>query len=479
MTRSLTNAFSRLQWIALMPVNHESKNLLIKPRGFRRALGLLFIAGLLSSSFVGCADTSQPIAGNQADTDKQAVPKVQERLMVIHQSIEGDRELSPQPLTCDIVMESDDAVSFDDADRKSAAKDISSTDAFDSRTSLHLGDKAPELNVKQWIRRIEPSGSQKPDKLPIQVITFWATWCEPSIAALTKIPFSQSRFSDDIDWVAVSSESPEAITGFLNQPKSGSEKSWSDVLSISIASDQHGEAESTFLLAGSEQGLPTSIVIDRDGVIAWTGPTDRLEPVLSKIVAGNWDIQQARQSHQRSLERTMAQRSVRDQLALAKVSNDVDRCLELIDELLAKFPGDDEFELLRLQYLLNGQRVEDANALASSLLSDLADDSQRQNQLSWMLSESAFLPNLNVDIAVSAAERAVDLTGHSDVSSLETLARAHFRSGDVDAAVATQSKAIQLAPDNSRLQQTLTVFQQAASDKVEKASFKDSQEGNG
>lgn len=369
----------------------------------------------------------------------------------------------------------------------------------ESSVALQIGDQAPELSVKNWVRE-----SQQPSRNPanrvlsrdtgrigasIQVITFWATWCKPSTDALERLAIVQNRFANDVHCIAVSSESSEAVAGFLNSKHPAVQKSWHDMLPFSVAADLHGTAEGDFLLASSEQSLPTSFVINQDGLLAWMGTPERLESVLAKIVAGEWDIARARADHQRTYERTVAQRQVRDQLALAKVSNDVDQCLALIDGLLTRFPGDDEFELLRLQHLLNASTMTDAGKLndilqtanghAVRLRMDLNDDSLRLNQLAWMLSESEHRKGLDLSIAESAAERAVELTMESEASSLETLARVRFRRGNIEDAVAAQTRAIKLSPGDASLQETLSVFHRAASSEVEKAGFQDSKPDKG
>lgn len=375
------------------------------------------------------------------------------------------------------------------------------TSAIPAQSSavLEIGNRAPKLLVKSWVREIERpvqkdgSASSSSHTLalnkPVQVITFWATWCKPSTAALERMAVVQKRFAEDVDIVAVSSESSEAVAGFLNSKHPTTQQSWRDMLPFSVAADLHGTAEADFLLASSEQNLPTTFVINQDGLLAWIGTPESLEPVLAKIVSGNWDVARARADHQFAYERTVAQRQVRDQLALAKVSNDVDQCLKLIDGLLAKFPDDDEFELLRLQHLLNVSVVtnpdklmtmlREADELAAHLRMDLNDDSLRLNQLAWMMSESGHRKNLDLSIAESAAERAVELTKESDPSSLETLARVRFRRGNIKDAVAAQTIAIKLSPGDTSLQETLSSFYRAASNDVEKAGFQDSKQDKG
>jgi thiol-disulfide isomerase/thioredoxin len=471
--KTLANVYSRLQWIALMFLNHGSPKTPFRGMLSPYSTAALLAIGILSLTSIGCSDAPQAVIAEQSVPEESNVAK--EQVVITKQSARVHRKLQ----VATAVLE-EEPKSIASPERTAASQSAqAASDTATPTTALQIGDKAPELAVKKWVQEVPSQISEDRVKSPVRVISFWATWCEPSTAALMRLQSLQKRFDGQVVCSAVSSESPETVTGFLNSVHGESQKFWRDVLSIGIAADHRGTAEEKFLLAGSEQGLPTSIVVDQNGLVAWSGSPDRLEPVLAKILAGEWDLKQARETHQLTYERTVAQRNVRDQLALAKASNDPESCLQLIDGLLLKFPDDDEFELLRLQFLLRSDRVSDANTLASSLLTDLIDDTQRLNQLAWMLCEAGFRPELNLELARSAAERAVQLTKEEDVSSLETFARVCFRSGELDAAVAAQSKAIKLAPGDSNLQEALNLFRQASLGSVEKAGFKESSPGKG
>jgi tetratricopeptide (TPR) repeat protein len=52
--------------------------------------------------------------------------------------------------------------------------------------------------------------------------------------------------------------------------------------------------------------------------------------------------------------------------------------------------------------------------------------------------------------ALRAAERAVELDGGRDANSLDTLARVHFRLGQYEQAISRQRQAIEQAPEGQR-----------------------------
>ena len=89
---------------------------------------------------------------------------------------------------------------------------------------------------------------------------------------------------------------------------------------------------------------------------------------------------------------------------------------------------------------------EPANETARALIEKAGDDGRQLDQLAWMMATAPEAKGIDFDIALSAAQKAVTLSEEKDVSAIETLARVHFRKGNVAEAVALQKKCLELAP---------------------------------
>ncbi len=460
MTSPQTHDSNLVQWIATMcrATYHNSSR---SSDAVRRILPLLMVGGF-TALISGCSDSVQSVARDEATIPASPV-------MVPAASNIADASAghpSDQPLIDEEVtlhLHAPTAKIPPDARPKLGRF------ALPSEPELKIGDRAPELAVKQWVHG--SSNSSSGASFSVQVITFWATWSEPSIEAIGRFPILQNRFGNDVQFVAVSSETAEAVTGFLNTERPVGNHQWKEFLSFPIAADHRGDMEGQFLLASFEQALPTSFVVDSEGRVAWIGPADQVEPVIAKVLAGSWDLDAARKSHELVQARKAAQREIRERLALARVSNDGDECIRLIDELLEAFPDDVDFQMLRFQYQLRFEMAAAANEQAMKLLNQLRDDSRRLNQLAWCLAEHASVPDLDLSIAHEAASLAVELTKESDASSLETLARVQFRRGDVDGAIETQAKAVELAPASRNLADTLEAFRKSSPSPIKKVGF--------
>jgi tetratricopeptide (TPR) repeat protein len=84
-------------------------------------------------------------------------------------------------------------------------------------------------------------------------------------------------------------------------------------------------------------------------------------------------------------------------------------------------------------------------------------DAGMLNSLAWFAATNdLFLPQ-----ALIAAQRAVELEPNNS-NILDTLAEVHFRLGQVEQAIACETRALELAPEDNYLKEQITRFRAAA-----------------
>ncbi|TXI10149.1 MAG: TlpA family protein disulfide reductase [Rhizobium sp.] len=144
---------------------------------------------------------------------------------------------------------------------------------------LKPGDKAPDLNVITWL---DAAGkADRPDFAgKIVVIDFWGINCGPCIAALPEVNAAAKHFADSeivVIGLHDSSGTLESVSEFAN--KRG--------LVFPIAIDSPDPKQQSFgatCSAFGVRGIPTCVVIDRSGRVAYIGQFDRAIEAANQLV---------------------------------------------------------------------------------------------------------------------------------------------------------------------------------------------------
>lgn len=154
--------------------------------------------------------------------------------------------------------------------------------------SLDIGDSAPPLRIRAWLKGVPV---QQFEKGTVYVLEFWATWCRPCKAAMPRLSRLAAEYDHEVVFIGVDVYEKETtsiakIQGFVD--------SMGDRMAYRVATEDGNRMETGWIeAAGEDRGIPRSFVIDASGRLAWIGHPSELETVLPKIVAGTWDLQGA------------------------------------------------------------------------------------------------------------------------------------------------------------------------------------------
>jgi thiol-disulfide isomerase/thioredoxin len=205
--------------------------------------------------------------------------------------------------------------------------------------SLNIGDPAPSLRVRGWIKG---SPVQRFEKGNVYVLEFWATWCKPCIAAMPHFSALTLEYKDRVTIVGVD---------IYEKKTTSLEKVKAFVDSMGHRMDYHVAAEdSNFMVvdwfdASGEQGIPKSFVVNAEGRLAWIGNPKGLDEVLPKIVNNDWDIRAA--LSKRNLDRHLEMLDDSLNYELNKYEGNIenddlgkpDSALLAINEIIGNEPG--------------------------------------------------------------------------------------------------------------------------------------------
>ncbi len=145
-----------------------------------------------------------------------------------------------------------------------------------AQTTVKVNEKAPEILVTDWIQNA-PVDKDLTGKFI--VLEFWATWCGPCIAAVPHLNELQKEFNrPDLYFISMTDEQVPVAERILKRI------SFSSV----VVTDTSKQTQKNY--GDSANGLtfiPITILIDKEGIIKWTGFPDMLtKKIMTEFIAG-------------------------------------------------------------------------------------------------------------------------------------------------------------------------------------------------
>ena len=147
-----------------------------------------------------------------------------------------------------------------------------------SQTSLKAGDKAPIINITDYISNIPKDKTLKNKYI---LLEFWATWCAPCLGAVPHLNELQNKYKNrkDLLFISMTYESPEKVLKTLQRIE----------FTTIVVSDQTEKSHTDF---GAKQNgnmtLPRTVLIDNKGIVRWIGEPDQMtDSLFESFLKGN------------------------------------------------------------------------------------------------------------------------------------------------------------------------------------------------
>ena len=308
--------------------------------------------------------------------------------------------------------------------------------------TLVAGSPAPPLADVAWLQGA-PVSAWEPGQ--VYVLDFWATWCGPcreSIPHLNGLASALDGKGVKVIGVAVWPRAGMVPTADFVRSKGAA-------MGYAIAEDVGGRTAAAFMTASGSTGIPTAMIVDGSGKVAWIGhPMGGLAAEIGKLVPG-FD---AAGFEKERLERDAKFTTLKDAMGAAEKAQDwkafADGAAQVADLDPAKYG---QFLIYGYQALLKQADKSEAAAYGRKALAGaLKDQTQPCNLLAWSIVDpDVATPTAERDLELAGAlvARADELSGHKDPSVLDTLARVQFLQGHAAEAVVTQRKALEVATD--------------------------------
>ena len=330
-----------------------------------------------------------------------------------------------------------------------------------AEAKLTVGDPAPKLQVTKWVQG-EPVKAF--DTNHVYIVEFWATWCGPCRASIPHLNELWQKFRDR-GLVAIGQDvweqNDDGVAPFVK--KMGDQMTYRVALDDK-SSDTKGAMAVTWMDAADQNGIPTAFIVNQHGRIAWIGhPMELDEKTLEDILAGRFDITKYAAEYERQQQAQAREMELSKKLGQALKDKDWDAAEAAVAELKKSEPDmGDSLDTVRFSILLGRKNYAEAYKLAESLSDAHPTNAMIQNSLAWTIATQPGLEKRDLALAEKMAGRANEATKGKEPAVLDTLARVQFMNGKTNEAIATEQKALDIAPDEQKvfLKKSLADYQQ-------------------
>jgi hypothetical protein len=322
-----------------------------------------------------------------------------------------------------------------------------------------VGSKPPKLVDVEWMRG-RPLKQFK--RGTTYMLYFWATTarnCGRTVPLLEQVRDQHKKKRVELIGINIWARSAlMPAETFLEKRE--------EFMDFPIARDPHGKTAKTWDKLVGLPSVPRVVIIDNKGLIAWSGhPFDGVDVALEAILARDEAALSELVSARKALHESA------DELADTinkswkykwwhKAPDQIDELIELDRRMYGTWAGR-KYEAL----VLGGKHEKAATYGREILDTELVTCEAMLNELAWFIVDpkgDVEDDTRDVELALRTARWANELSRGRDSSVLDTLARAHYASGDHKSAVSYQQQAVKEAfssEDRAALERTLKEYE--------------------
>jgi thiol-disulfide isomerase/thioredoxin len=307
---------------------------------------------------------------------------------------------------------------------------------------LKVGDLAPPLKIKEWVRG-EAVNLTKDAAKKIHMVEFWATWCPPCKASVPLLTQFQKKHAKDLVIIGVTDpdpyrNSPTEIKQFVKEQGTN--------MVYTIALDDNG-ATSKAYLPSDAVGIPYAYLVGRDGRVVWEGsPLDpALETVIPEVIAGTFDVAKAKAAA--NVEQAVGK--LFQTAEQAYQMGRMDDVWKLMLDILKADPANEQaMQLLTGLYASEPKKAEEFKTAVRGHIAKNKSNAKAMHLLAITLCGNDDYASRTPDLALEAAKAAYEASKQD--WAIEIYAKAFYQIGNLDRAISLQQEAVSAATDGDR-----------------------------
>lgn len=240
--------------------------------------------------------------------------------------------------------------------------------------TLHIGSQAPELHYSKWLKGTPISSY---DNNRLYVIEFWATWCVPCRIAMPHLSELAKKYESKATFIGVDIWEMTGKKPYeTSLPEVGKFVSdMGDKMTYNVIADNNDQYMSAhWMKAAGQTGIPATFLI-REGRIIWIGHPDKLDSIIKKVEAGNYDMAAFKSGFDSKV--ALAEAASAKMKAVLMPINDLiiekrlDDAFDRIDKELVDHPElATTLKEMKFGVLLNNRRESEAMAFAKDWAKD-------------------------------------------------------------------------------------------------------------
>ncbi|MCA9234660.1 MAG: TlpA family protein disulfide reductase [Planctomycetales bacterium] len=343
----------------------------------------------------------------------------------------------------------------------------------DEPAEMTIGSLAPPIDIEHWLSTaggtVEPFHKLEPGK--VYVIEFWATWCMPCVASMPHIAQLQQEYADKgVTIVSVSDEPLETVEGFLEREVMNMGEQAEDEAADAeeevakptyaeltdaycLTTDPDGSVKDAYFSAAGQNGIPCAFIVGKTGQVEWIGHPMAMDDVLAKVVDDTWDREAFGEEFRASQQLNRMMMTA----AMAARQKDYDKVYAVAEELRnlkgsPEVQAQGEAAAARIEGLVLVMMIQnDQDEALKQLPAKFPQlDPEMANQIAWTVVQmhDGGVP-MTAELLQLVAKLTEDLVDADspDANVLDTVAHLQHAAGDLEAAIATQQRAVDSLAD--------------------------------